>query len=120
VIHHVGIRARDFTRSKAFYIAALAPLGVVAVHEAELATEFRREDGMGPSFFLQEGLPTERVHLAFTASDEAAVDAFFVAALGAGGRDNGEPGPRPQYKAYAALVLDPDGNNIEAVHKDPT
>jgi len=118
VIHHVGVRASDFDRSKAFYVDALRPLGVVCFHEGEGVAEFGREDGAGPSLSLHAGEPTRRLHIAFAAADRSVVDAFYEASLAAGGRDNGPPGRRPQYRAYCAFVLDPDGNNIEAVRKE--
>ena len=118
MLHHVGIRARDFADSKAFYTTALAPLGVVCFYEAGTVAEFGHESGDGPSLSLHEGEPTERLHLAFFATNREAVDAFYDAAIGAGGRDNGPPGPRPHYRAYCAFVLDPDGNNLEALVKD--
>jgi catechol 2,3-dioxygenase-like lactoylglutathione lyase family enzyme len=69
------------------------------------------------SFSLVSGTPSEHVHLAFPAADDAAVDRFHAALTGAGHRDNGAPGERPEYHAgyYAAYVLDPDGNNVELV-----
>ena len=118
MLHHVGIRARDFAESKAFYTTALAPLGVVCFYEAGTVAEFGQESGDGPSLSLHEGEPTERLHLAFFATSREAVDAFYDAAIDAGGRDNGPPGPRPHYRAYCAFVLDPDGNNLEALVKD--
>jgi catechol 2,3-dioxygenase-like lactoylglutathione lyase family enzyme len=118
VLHHLGIRASDFRASKAFYSAALAPLGIVSFYEAAGVAEFGHASGEGPSLSLHEGEPTERLHAAFAAADRATVDAFHAAALAAGGRDNGRAGPRPQYRAYCAFVLDPDGNNIEALVKE--
>jgi len=118
VLHHCGIRARDFAASKAFYTTALAPLGVVCFYEADGVAEFGHESGDGPSLSLHEGKPTQRLHLAFLATSSQAVDAFYAAAIDVGGRDNGPPGPRPHYRAYCAFVLDPDGNNVEALVKD--
>ena len=118
MLHHFGIRTRDFAASKAFYATALAPLGIVCFYEAEGVAEFGHESGGGPSLSLHEGEPTERLHLAFLASSREAVDAFYAAAIDVGGRDNGPPGPRPQYRAYCAFVLDRDGNNLEALVKD--
>jgi catechol 2,3-dioxygenase-like lactoylglutathione lyase family enzyme len=118
MLHHLGIRATDFSASKAFYAAALAPLGIVCFYEGDDVAEFGHESGEGPSLSLHAGKPTERLHAAFAASNREAVDAFYTAALGAGGRDNGPPGPRPKYRAYCAFVLDPGGNNIEALIKE--
>jgi catechol 2,3-dioxygenase-like lactoylglutathione lyase family enzyme len=113
---HVGLRVRDLAASRRFYAAALAPLGH-AVAEG---------DGFGPpgapGLWLHESAETGRgVHLAFRAASRAGVDAFHAAGLGAGGRDHGAPGPRPDYGPhyYAAFLADPDGNNIEAVCLDP-
>jgi catechol 2,3-dioxygenase-like lactoylglutathione lyase family enzyme len=118
MIHHLGLRASDFDASKAFYTAALRPLGIVCFYEAEAVAEFGREDGLGPSLSLHSGVQTKRMHLAFEAQDRTGVDAFYAAALAAGGQDNGPPGHRPEYRAYCAFALDPDGNNIEAVMKE--
>jgi len=92
MIHHLGLRASDFDASKAFYTAALRPLGIVCFYEAEAVAEFGREDGLGPSLSLHSGVQTKRMHLAFEAQDRTGVDAFYAAALAAGGQDNGPPG----------------------------
>ena len=125
MLDHIGIDVGDLERSKAFYRAALAPLGYRLVKESERRTAagFGVMDGAGKStdpagdFWIAEGRPTPSVHVAFNAATRAAVDAFYEAALAAGGRDNGAPGLRPRYHAnyYGAFVLDPDGYNIEAV-----
>ena len=119
---HVLLDVDDFDRSRAFYEMALAPLGIEVVSEpapqmAGLGTE-------GKPFFwlMSRGRPTTRnAHVAFTSPDRDAVDTFHAAGLVAGGTDNGAPGPRPIYHAsyYAAFVIDPDGNNIEAVCQAP-
>ena len=120
-IDHLTVNVRDLEASKAFYEAALAPFGVRVVHYGE------KELGIGPEgsedLGLTEGEPRAPVHIAFLALDVATVDAFHAAALEAGGTDNGAPGRRPQYheRYYGAYVLDPDGNNVEAVcHPGPT
>ena len=118
MIHHLGIRASDFDASKRFYLDALRPLGYVCFYEAEGVAEFGHESYALPTLSLHAGPPTERFHLAFAAADEDVVRAFHAAALAAGGRDNGRPGRRAHYRAYCAYVLDPDGNNIEALVKD--
>ena len=109
----------DIAASRAFYEQALAPLGVRVV--LDLAGYVGFGDGGMPWFFVAARTPTERVHVAFSAEGRNLVDAFHAAALAAGGRDNGAPGPRPTYHAhyYGAFVYDPDGNNIEAVCHRP-
>ncbi len=113
MIHHLTIRVRDLDRAKSFYSTALAPLGY------EVAMEFEGFAGLGagrPDLWLGRYEQTQPVHVAFAADSEAAVRAFYDAALIAGGRDNGPPGPRPDYGPhyFGAFVLDPEGNNIEA------
>jgi catechol 2,3-dioxygenase-like lactoylglutathione lyase family enzyme len=74
-----------------------------------------------PDFWIGSGSPRDSIHVAFRAANRALVDAFYKAAISAGGRDNGAPGLRPHYHPnyYGAFVLDPDGHNIEAVCHDP-
>jgi|SRR6516162_2076716 catechol 2,3-dioxygenase-like lactoylglutathione lyase family enzyme len=124
MLDHIGINVSDFERSKAFYRAALAPLGYEIRKEKGTAAGFGVPDGPRRSadpageFWIAVGPPqAPRPHVAFTAASRAVVDAFYASALAAGGRDNGRPGLRPQYHAayYGAFVLDPDGYNIEAV-----
>jgi catechol 2,3-dioxygenase-like lactoylglutathione lyase family enzyme len=118
VIDHIGVGVRDFEESLDFYGRALAPLGFerVAFIDAD-----NRSAGFGvrgrDDFWIHEGRPAGRMHVAFDADSPDAVDAFHAAALDAGGRDNGAPGVREAYSDtyYAAYVLDPNGNNIEAV-----
>ena len=119
VIDHLKIGVRDLERSRAFYRAALEPLGF-----GELGpwSEEQREIAFGPSgyddFAISSQYPAGgQVHVAFSADSREAVDAFHAAALAAGGRDNGGPGERPEYSPgyYGAFVLDPDGHNVEAV-----
>jgi len=115
MIDHVTLDVSDYERSRRFYELALAPLGFGVVHDLDGACGFGGEGG--DDFWLAGGGPSGPVHVAFTARGEAAVKAFYDAALAAGGRDNGPPGERPHYHPgyYAAYVLDPDGNNVEAV-----
>jgi len=120
MIDHVGLRVSDYAASRAFYEAALRPLGYAPVMEMERACGF----GIGgkPDFWIIEGTPPAApVHVAFASPDRQTVDAFHAAALAAGGRDNGAPGLRPHYHEhyYGAFVLDPDGNNVEAVCHEP-
>jgi len=129
VIDHFGFGVSDYARSKAFYEAALAPLGITLVMEAPAevtegggaaACGFGR--GGKPQFWISaEGKTVPRIHVAFTATSREDVDAFYKAALVAGARDNGAPGMRPHYHRnyYGAFVLDLDGHNIEAVCHKP-
>ena len=116
MIDHTGVGVTSAKKSVAFYTAALAPLGYQALMEGDGYSGF----GVAPKpdFWIGEGQPNvPAVHIAFSASSRSAVDAFYKAAIAAGGRDNGPPGLRPQYHPnyYGAFVLDPDGHNIEAV-----
>jgi catechol 2,3-dioxygenase-like lactoylglutathione lyase family enzyme len=114
---HVSLKVADFKKSLAFYRAALAPLG----YEEQSLDEAGKSVGFGPKgaprLWLAEGKQRSLVHLAFESRSRAAVSRFYGAALETGGKDNGPPGPRPDYgdKYFAAFVLDPDGNNVEAV-----
>ena len=125
MLDHIGIQVSDFARAKAFYLAALAPLGYRIYRQSDAngrkAAGF--VSGRVTDFWIYSsgaGL-TSGLHVAFAAPDRATVDAFYKAALAAGGTDNGAPGPRPQYSAdyYGAFVFDPDGHNLEAVCRMP-
>jgi catechol 2,3-dioxygenase-like lactoylglutathione lyase family enzyme len=123
-IDHAKLPVTDLDASRAFYAAALAPFGYRLVWDEEPTLGFGLGDGgqNDEPFALQRGEPPNvRTHVAFTASSPEQVDAFYAAALAAGGRDNGPPGERPYGRYYyAAFVLDPDGHNIEAVcHRRP-
>ena len=115
LIDHVHLRVVDLDASKRFYRAVLESLDLSAALVE------------GPDYFYADELfvdvasgTVSRVHLAFQARDRTMVDAFHAAAVAAGGRDNGAPGERRYHSGYyAAFVLDPDGNNIEAVHHGP-
>ena len=116
MIDHVGLDVRDYDTSKRFYEQALAPLGYELLMEFEQVAGFGR-DGK-PEFWISSRGPAQTgVHVAFVSADRAGVDRFHEAALAAGGTDNGGPGERPIYHPgyYGAYVLDPDGNNVEAV-----
>jgi catechol 2,3-dioxygenase-like lactoylglutathione lyase family enzyme len=127
MIDHTGLEISDPAQSLSFYKKALAPLGY------ELLMEVPKEYtngavvagfGVAPKadFWVAEGKPNEpRIHVAFRADNRKQVDEFYKAALAAGGKDNGAPGPRPHYHKdyYGAFVLDPDGHNIEAVCHRP-
>ena len=119
MLDHVLLPVRDLPASRAFYLAALAPLGVGITMESPVSVGFGR-DGT-TRFLIASREPVTGVHVAFTARDRPTVDAFHAAALAADGRDNGPPGIRARYgpSYYAAFVLDPDGNNIEAVCHAP-
>jgi catechol 2,3-dioxygenase-like lactoylglutathione lyase family enzyme len=127
MLDHIGYAVTDMDRSKRFYLAALAPLSITLI--MEVTAEQTGKDahaGFGangkPFFWIGTGAKQSgAVHVAFTATSRAQVDAFYAAAIAAGGKDNGAPGIRPHYHAnyYGAFVLDPDGNNIEAVCQAP-
>jgi catechol 2,3-dioxygenase-like lactoylglutathione lyase family enzyme len=118
-LDHITVRVRDLAASRAFYEAALAPF---AARVIEYGPD---EIGVGPEgsedLGLKQGETGAPTHIAFLAADPATVDAFHAAALAAGGKDNGEPGVREIYHPdyYGAFVLDPDGNNVEAVCHTP-
>ncbi len=124
MIDHMGITVADFDRAKAFYDAALAPIGASLTYMVPPEyTGGVKVGGFGrdgkPSYWITEGKPpANHLHVAFTARSRAEVDAFDEAAMAAGVRDNGKPGLRPHYHPnyYGAFVFDPDGNNIEAVY----
>ena len=123
MIDHIGLQVRDLARATRFYLAALAPLGLGIVMEVSAEeTGGHAAVGFGaegkPFFWIGAGAPASGpLHVAFAAKTRAAIDAFYAAALQAGGTDNGPPGLRPHYHVnyYATFVRDPDGNNIEAV-----
>jgi catechol 2,3-dioxygenase-like lactoylglutathione lyase family enzyme len=120
MIDHTGVSVTDVARSKAFYRAALAPLGYTIIMEWEQYAGFGVPPK--PDFWIGQGnANVPPLHVAFRAADRRQVDAFHKAAMAAGGRDNGPPGLRPHYHAnyYGAFVLDPDGHNIEAVCHTP-
>ena len=115
---HVGLNVGDYGVSRAFYEQALEPLG----YRIAMAFDQWKAAGFGtsdkPEFWISERRPiTTGAHVCFASDDHATVDAFHAAALAAGGRDNGAPGLREHYHPtyYGAFVLDPDGNNVEAV-----
>jgi catechol 2,3-dioxygenase-like lactoylglutathione lyase family enzyme len=123
MIDHTGIGVANVAASAAFYDAALGALGM---RRAMQMPEGKGTDGVGygfdyPIFWIDRFHPhTARQHTAFAARSPAEVDAFYAAAVRAGGKDNGAPGARKNQSTstyYAAFVLDPDGNNIEAVFR---
>jgi catechol 2,3-dioxygenase-like lactoylglutathione lyase family enzyme len=118
-LDHAGYSVGDLDRSAAFYDAALGALGMTRLSEFEFPGGAVIGYGSAtPIFWINTGAALrDHVHLAFTANSRAEVDAFYKAAMSAGGRDNGGPGIREEYHPsyYAAFVYDPDGHNIEAV-----
>jgi catechol 2,3-dioxygenase-like lactoylglutathione lyase family enzyme len=112
MIEHISLRCRDSRASRKFYERALAPLGYEMDRKEGDAFGFIQ--GGRHDFWVTQGKVGTPNHLAFHAADPSAVDAFYRAAIAAGGKDNGAPGIREGY-GYAAFVLDPDGHNVEAV-----
>lgn len=127
MIDHTGVNVSDYAKSREFYRQALAPIGYGLLMEIPAAVTGRADvAGFGeppkPDYWVIQGTPNQPpVHVAFRVGSRAQVDAFYVAALAAGGRDNGPPGIRAHYHPnyYGAFVLDPDGHNIEAVCHEP-
>jgi catechol 2,3-dioxygenase-like lactoylglutathione lyase family enzyme len=120
LIDHVHLRARDLAATKRFYRAVLGALGkpIGADDERHLSCDELWIDALGED--PRQATHITHIHLAFQAQDREAVRRFYEAGLAAGGRDNGEPGERPYHPGYfAAFLLDPDGNNVEAVHHGP-
>ena len=126
MIAHIGIVVSDIERSKTFYTAALEPIGCQMTREYGVTpTRPAASAGFGApprtELWIYQGDPGRvAAHIAFQVGKRAMVNAFYDAAIAAGGRDNGKPGLRPQYSAnyYGAFVLDPDGYNIEVVCKE--
>ena len=119
---HVVFGATDYAASKAFFLKALEPLGVVVVSEGPLGVEMSPKGGKA-SLCIRLGVEEKpsHLHLAFVAENRQQVDAFYRAALAAGGKDNGAPGLRTRYHPnyYAAFVIGPDGHNVEVVCHAP-
>ncbi len=120
MIDHVALVVSDFERGKDFYTKALAPLGYTLIMEPVPSVAGFGRDGK-PDFWIHGGDPSSGIHVAFASLDRPTVDAFHAAALAAGAECNGPPGPRPEYHPsyYGGFVLDPDGNNLEAVCHAP-
>ena len=114
-VDHIWFRVADLAAAKCFYETIAPHAGLSPGTETSERVQFRRAGG---AFSLVAGAPTDNLHIAFGATDNATVEAFHQAAVAAGYRDNGAPGERPQYHPgyYGAFVLDPDGNNVEVVN----
>jgi len=114
---HIGLKVKDLAASVRFYEGALAPLGHVLCSRDDAGAGFGPRNAPALWLYLAKRVAGSGVHVAFGAADRAAVDRFHQAGLKAGGRDNGAPGLRADYSPsyYAAFLLDPDGNNVEAV-----
>jgi catechol 2,3-dioxygenase-like lactoylglutathione lyase family enzyme len=120
MLDHIGFIVSDLTKTRAFYMAALAPFGIGVVMESPGGIGFGKA-GRPQLWFGSDRSPPRGIHLAFAAADRAQVRAFYAAAIAAGATDNGAPGLRPHYHPnyYGAFVLGPDGHNIEAVCHNP-
>ena len=122
-IGHIALKVYDFEASLAFYREALATLGVELLSDMTFGRDRVAGFGKGrPSFWISNGASVRgETHVAFAAASRSAVQAFYSVAMSMGGRDNGAPGIRAHYHPYyyGAFVLDPDGNNIEAVCHEP-
>ena len=119
MLDHVGLKVTDLAESLLFYRSALAPLGYGVIFQDPTTAGLALKGG--GSLWLYGASNASNVHIAFAAPDRTAVEGFHAAAVAAGARDNGGPGPRPDYGEtyFAAFVVDPDGNNIEAVCHAP-
>ena len=123
MIDHTGIIVRDYSLSRDFYLSTLGAIGYELMNEIPASVTGHTDvAGFGeagkPDFWISKGSPNKPpTHIAFRVTSRALVDAFYHAAIKAGGQDNGPPGLRPHYHPdyYGAFVLDPDGHNIEAV-----
>ncbi|MGH2800122.1 MAG: VOC family protein [Solirubrobacterales bacterium] len=121
MLDHAALNVRDGAAARAFYERALEPLGYTVGMEVEEHVGFRSAEGELDFWLSERGEPSAPMHLAFRAPDRQTVDAYHSAAVAAGGVDNGAPGVRTDFHEnyYAAYVLDPEGNNIEAVCQKP-
>jgi catechol 2,3-dioxygenase-like lactoylglutathione lyase family enzyme len=115
---HIGFKVKDLEASLRFYSETLATLGYVVAARGDTWAGLGPEGAPALWLYCDDESPSRGVHIAFRAPNRAAVQAFYAAGIEAGGRDNGGPGPRTDYSPtyYAAFLLDPDGNNVEAVH----
>jgi catechol 2,3-dioxygenase-like lactoylglutathione lyase family enzyme len=123
MLDHLSITVRDLDRAQRFYDATMSALGHLRVYRSPRGIGYGERGAVGGyiSVYLSDNVVADRRHWAFRAPSRAAVRAFHAAALELGGRDDGPPGLRPDYSPtyYAAFVLDPDGNRLEAVCREP-
>ena len=114
---HIGLKVRNLDASVRFYAAALAPLGYVLCSRDDSGAGFGPKDAAALWLYAEKQPARTGAHIAFRATDHSAIKRFHVEGLKAGGRDNGGAGPRPDYGPtyFAAFLIDPDGNNVEAV-----
>jgi catechol 2,3-dioxygenase-like lactoylglutathione lyase family enzyme len=122
MIGHIGVYVDDIEKAKVFYSAALKPLGYELLREFPEWSVIGLGAGGNADLWVSQREASHNVHIAIDAADKAAVDAFHASALAAGGNDNGAPGYRTEYSPgyYGAFIIDPFGNNLEAVYHDPT
>ncbi len=121
MLAHIGVYVNDIEKAKTFYVPALLPLGYILISEfPEWSVIGLGTNGIA-DFWVSQREATHNAHIAITAADKSSVDAFYTAAIAAGATDNGAPGYRTEYSPgyYAAFVIDPFGNNFEAVFHDP-
>ena len=114
---HIGFAVKDLNKSKDFYVAALAPLGLVLQSEGESSIHIGKPDDNTMLWIHNRALAATPVHISFEVQTKEEVQKFFDAALAAGGKDNGAPGIRADYSTnyYAAFIIDPDGHNVEVI-----
>ncbi len=117
MIDHFEVKVVNFDQCKRFYVAALEPLGIELKWSDDSAAGFGSKGKSKVAFLIERATSNCPVHIAFSASAKSSVKGFYESGIGAGGQCNGQPGLRTNYAPgyYAAFVLDPDGNNVEAV-----
>lgn len=123
MLDHISLNVSDYARTKAFYLAALQPLGIQLLMDHPEISGGAIGTGETLDIWIQGDMnAVPPVHICFAATSREQVEQFHAAALAAGGTDNGAPGVREQYAPnyYAAFVIDPDGNNLEVLYREPT